>query len=122
MQFNLLRSFSGYLTITLIGMVILLIFIPNFQIYALSAKQSGYQHGCSDANISDPDNRYINQPKKGPAFHTGSFMDGYHNGFNECNPKNHNYDCTIGSAGCDGLIYCDLDTHGMHQTCYDRFD
>ena len=122
MNFNHLRSFSGYLAILLFGMAILLTSIPNLQIYALSAKQSGYQHGCSDASISDPDDRYINQPKKGPSFHTGSFMDGYHNGFNECNPSNHNYDCAIGSPGCDGLIYCDLDIHDMHRSCYDRLD
>ena len=36
------------------------------------------------ADISDPDNRYINQPEKGPSFHTDEFMDGYDNGYVEC--------------------------------------
>ena len=45
--------------------------------YASSeAYNSGYEHGCDDAGISDPDDRYINQPEKGPSFHTGSFMSG----------------------------------------------
>ena len=26
---------------------------------------SGYNHGCSDAQISNPSERYINQPEKG---------------------------------------------------------
>lgn len=35
------------------------------------AYDSGSDHGCDDAGISDPDDRYINQPEKGPSFHTG---------------------------------------------------
>ena len=42
-------------------------------IYA-ATHASGYNHGCSDAQISDPSNRYINQPEKGPSFHTDAFM------------------------------------------------
>ena len=48
------------------------------------AYDSGRDHGCDDAKISDPDDRYINQPEKGPSFHTGAFMDGYHAGFDSC--------------------------------------
>ena len=33
---------------------------------------SGFNHGCDDAEISNPDDRYINQPEKGPSFHTGT--------------------------------------------------
>jgi hypothetical protein len=36
----------------------------------MSPYASGYDHGCDDADISDRDNRYINQPEKGPSFHT----------------------------------------------------
>ena len=36
-------------------------------IYAAS-HTSGYNHGCSDAQISDPSERYINQPGKGFRF------------------------------------------------------
>ena len=50
-----------------------------------SPYQSGYNHGCSDARISDPSDRYINQPERGPSsFHTNEFMTGYNVGFNAC--------------------------------------
>lgn len=49
-------------------------------IYAASAHTSGYYHGCSDAQISDSSERYINQPEKGPSFHTNEFMNSYHEG------------------------------------------
>jgi len=45
---------------------------------------SGYDHGCNDAGISDSSERYINQPEKGPSFHTNAFMNGYYDGFNGC--------------------------------------
>jgi hypothetical protein len=41
-----------------------------------SPYDSGYDHGCDDAGISDPSEQYINQPEKGPAYHTSEFMDG----------------------------------------------
>ena len=46
--------------------------------------KSGYNHGCSDAKISNPDNRYINQPGKGANYHTNEFMRGYNDGFEKC--------------------------------------
>jgi hypothetical protein len=49
-----------------------------------NAYNSGYDHGCDDADISDPSDRYINQPGKGSSFHSGAFMDGYNAGFNSC--------------------------------------
>jgi hypothetical protein len=57
-----------------------------------SPNESGHDHGCDDADISDPDDRYINQPEKGPSHHTSEFMEGYHDGFN---------DCESGSGGVD---------------------
>lgn len=52
--------------------------------YASSdAYDSGYDHGCDDTKL-DPSERYINEPGKGPEFHTGTFMDGYNAGFNAC--------------------------------------
>ena len=50
--------------------------------------RSGYNHGCSDAKISDPSKRYINQPGKGPSYHTLDFMNGYNNGFESCSNGN----------------------------------
>ena len=49
-----------------------------------SARDSGYDHGCDDSGISDPGERYINQPEKGPSFHTNDFIQGYDEGFNAC--------------------------------------
>lgn len=46
--------------------------------------RSGYNHGCSDAKISDPSKRYMNQPGKGPNYHTSEFMRGYNDGFDSC--------------------------------------
>ena len=48
-----------------------------------SPYDSGYDHGCDDAGRSEPD-KYINQPEKGPSFHTNAFMDGYYAGLNAC--------------------------------------
>lgn len=45
---------------------------------------SGYKHGCNDATITDVSERYINQPGKGPSFHTPAFMDGYNDGYADC--------------------------------------
>jgi hypothetical protein len=53
---------------------------------------SGYNHGCSDAQISDPSGRYINQPEKGPSFHSDAFMQAYHDGFNACSSGNRSDD------------------------------
>jgi len=52
--------------------------------YAISGYDSGYNHGCDDAKVADPSQRYINQPEKGPNFHSDAFMQGYKSGFNSC--------------------------------------
>jgi hypothetical protein len=49
-----------------------------------SPYESGHDHGCDDADISDPYDRYINQPSKGPSHHTSEFMDGYRAGLDDC--------------------------------------
>ena len=49
--------------------------------------KSGYSHGCSDAKISDSSKRYINQPGKGPGYHTNEFLKGYNDGFEKCDTK-----------------------------------
>src|SRR5215510_942636 len=51
---------------------------------------SGHHYGCDDAGISDPSDRYINQPGKGPSFYTNEFMDGYNDGFYQCSVSNGN--------------------------------
>ena len=57
-----------------------------------SPYESGRDHGCDDAGISDSDDRYINEPGKGPSFHTNEFMEGYHDGFNECEDEGGEFD------------------------------
>jgi hypothetical protein len=67
--------------------------------YASSeAYDSGYNHGCDDAGISDPADRYINQPEKGPSFHTDRFMDGYNDGFDACSGTNDNSSSSSASS------------------------
>lgn len=71
---------------------LLVIVIPTSLGFATSDNpyQSGYNHGCEDARISDSSDRYINQPEKGPGFHTNAFVDGYYNGFNACSDVSDN--------------------------------
>jgi hypothetical protein len=64
-------------------LIISIAFIPS-AFASNNAYDSGYDHGCDDAGISGPDDRYINQPGKGPSFHTDEFMNGYYYGFNSC--------------------------------------
>jgi hypothetical protein len=72
--------------------VLLVMIAINFSIVPFSSAGSattevydnGYDHGCDDARIMNPSERYINQPGKGPSFHTNEFMDGYYTGFYEC--------------------------------------
>jgi tetratricopeptide (TPR) repeat protein len=45
-----------------------------------SAATSGYSRGCSDTQIYNPADRYINQPEKGPSFHSKAFMQTYTEG------------------------------------------
>ena len=54
------------------------------KVYAASPYDSGYDHGCDDAGISDLSERYINQDEKGPDYHTDEFMEGYYAGVDEC--------------------------------------
>lgn len=56
----------------------------NIQVFAVSSYDSGFDHGCDDAKISDHDERYINQPGKGNEDHSTDFMNGYNDGFDEC--------------------------------------
>lgn len=48
-----------------------------------SPYRSGYDYGCDDADQPVKD-RYINEPGKGPSYHTDEFMSGYREGFDDC--------------------------------------
>ena len=83
-----------------------------------SAHTSGYIHGCSDAQISNPADRYINQPEKGPGFHTGTFIQAYNEGFNACSGNPNSQSTSGGNFGGatkepSGIYYEDLDWWGI---------
>ena len=60
--------------------------LSSILVQAASPYDSGYSHGCDDADVSYFQ-RYINQPDKGPTFHTVKFMNGYNAGFSTCSPS-----------------------------------
>jgi hypothetical protein len=60
-----------------IGAVAILVMTMAF---ALTAYQSGFEHGISDGKMAGV-NWYILQPGKDFAFHTWEFVQGYVNGF-----------------------------------------
>lgn len=74
--------------------------IPYSNASSKSPYDSGYDHGCDDAKISDPNDRYINQPEKGPSFHANEFMKGYNDGYNVCSNDSSNSDFGEGTNGC----------------------
>lgn len=79
------RSISSVvLLITILTISTITFPLSTVKAYSQSPYSSGYEHGCDDAKVSNPDDRYINQPGKGPSYHTSSFMNGYHNGFDSC--------------------------------------
>ena len=85
---NVLKStLIVVLIIAILTISIITFFLPTTKAYAQSPYSSGYDHGCDDAKIVNPD-RYINQPGKGPSYHTGSFMNGYYDGFDSCFDSN----------------------------------
>jgi tetratricopeptide (TPR) repeat protein len=49
-----------------------------------SAPISGFSRGCSDSQIYDPADRYINQDGMGPSFHSKQFMQAYNEGYRAC--------------------------------------
>jgi hypothetical protein len=64
---------------------------PQIQVAYAGGKspyESGYDHGCDDAGLSDPSDRYINQLERGPSFHTEDFMRGYYDGVDGCSDEN----------------------------------
>jgi hypothetical protein len=50
----------------------------------MSPYESGFDHGCEDVQIDDPEDRYINEPGKGKSHHTSEFNRGYDAGFEAC--------------------------------------
>lgn len=65
---------------------------------------SGYYHGCDDVGISDSSERYINQPEKGPSFHTNAFMNGYYAGFDACSNNSDSNNNEIPNCDFDEFV------------------
>lgn len=74
--------------VTILPISIFIFPLHTVKAYAQTPYSSGYDHGCDDAKIANPDDKYINQPGKGPSYHTGSFMNGYYDGFDGCFDSN----------------------------------
>ena len=70
-------------------LAIILLLMGLNPVYAMiKPYDSGFNHGCSDSHIENANDRYINQPGKGPSYHTEQFMEGYKDGFKECGLDN----------------------------------
>jgi hypothetical protein len=105
---NSLCKINNKRSCSIIGTIIFLLLIASLSgsgsgaaFGSSDAYDSGYDQGCDDAGLS-PSDRYINEPGKGPEFHTGTFMDGYNAGFNACSgggsdgsPRNGNVDASV---------------------------
>ena len=129
----------GMMRLIVVSMVtaLAIIFISQqmggFNAYASESSpyDSGYSQGCDDAGISDPDDRYINQPEKGPAFHTEEFMSGYDNGFESCAQDSSNENCDSSypdvciaspppDLNCDDVPYKNIKVQGNDPHGFDR--
>ena len=74
--------FYNYMLIILT--VLTLYFPVSIQSNLASAQSDGYTHGCSDGKISNPNQRYLNQPGNGPENQNEEFRNEYIKGFNDC--------------------------------------
>lgn len=90
MTYKFFRFYSTAFLSFLLVMSILALQIQPVDASSKSPYESGYDHGCDDADISDPSERYINQPEKGPSFHTNEFMRGYNDGYDVCSHDSSN--------------------------------
>jgi hypothetical protein len=101
MTYSSRRYYSIVLLSFLFKVSMLSLPTPQGDATSKSLYDSGHDHGCNDADISDPYDRYINQPEKGPSFHTDEFMRGYNSGYNACSQSSAGGgdDKSNGSAG-----------------------
>ena len=66
--------------------------------------------------------RYINQPGKGPSFHTDRFIDGYNDGFDACSDgigDNNNMENNTADGNLRVIATLDMGTYG-NQYCDSR--
>jgi hypothetical protein len=122
-----IKVYTKYkLPLLVFSIISALTFSPSLsavQLSAISPYDSGYNHGCDDAGISDSSDYYINQPKKGPAYHTDEFMDGYYAGFDSCSGSS-NISLVNPSGGeqvsCYDRGFIDGEDYPFNQVTYDR--
>ncbi len=96
-----MRTIIKLLVITMVASM-LAGYATNVAFATKSPYESGQSHGCDDAFISDPKDRYINGVNKdgestGKSHHTAAFNRGYDAGFKECSdsePQEENSDVT----------------------------
>jgi len=106
-----------FLDAILATVVILIIMSPSVvtsTVFAISAYNSGRNHGCSDARDAD---QYINTPGKGPAFHTADFNRGYRDGHAACSGGSGGNNPNIHRASSSGgfrVIEATLHTSGPY--------
>jgi hypothetical protein len=111
-----------HILLLIITVFSILEFIPLSYASQNDPYESGYDHGCDDAEISDPSERYINQPGKGPSFHTGNFMSGYNDGFDACSDgigDNNNAENNAVDGNLRVIATLDMGTYG-NQYCDSR--
>jgi hypothetical protein len=107
--------------LSVIAISTLIVLIPLARASKDDPYQSGYDHGCEDAGISDPE-RYINQPGKGPSFHTSSFMRGYNDGLDACSDgvgDDNNAESDDAGGNLRVIATLDMGTYG-NQYCGSR--
>jgi hypothetical protein len=66
--------------------------------------QAGYDHGCRYAKLMFSE-RYINQPDKGPSFHTQGFMSGYNAGLSACSHESSSVASNVGASGNSSALF-----------------
>lgn len=64
---DLLTRYGTILVLSIVIVILMSVWSPST--YASrDSYDTGYDHGCDDAEISDPSDRYINHPGKGRMF------------------------------------------------------
>ena len=85
--------------IIIVGVIMYLVCVQTQNVMAKETPfQAGYGHGCADSKRTLSE-RYIDQPSKGPQFHTQEFMTGYNTGFNTCRSHGHSSHIVVSSIG-----------------------
>jgi hypothetical protein len=74
-----------------------------------SPYESGFDDGCEDVQMDDPEDRYINDPGEEESHHTSEFNRGYDSGFETCQGN-----APLGQSSCY--------TEGIEDGRNDPFD